>query len=251
MSMLDGFKTTVLETPIHELDPRVKMFMLASVTAMAIMFNKVVPLLVISLAQVPLVLLARVSREWSRSMRGGMIFALMIFGMNLVSRAAYAGWTVDAEMVKVSVAMALRFVALLTTFSLFFLTTSPDKLSLALESMRIPYEYCFAFTTAIRFIPIIAFEAQAIADAQRSRGLELDRGNLIERLKKYVPILTPLIVSAIRRSMELAEAMESRAFGASKRRTNLYTLELKPRDYVAAAALVAALCISVLVRGVV
>ena len=70
-------------------------------------------------------------------------------------------------------------------------------------------------------------------------------------MKKYVPILTPLIVSAIRRSMELAEAMESRAFGASKRRTNLYTLKLKPRDYVAAAALTAALCISVLVRGVV
>ena len=249
MSVLDGFKTTVLETPMHDLDPRVKLFMLASVTAMAIMFNKVIPLLIISLAQVPLVLLARVWREWGRSMKGGVVFAAAIFAMNVVSRAAYSGWRVDAEIIRISVAMSLRFLALMTTFSLFFLTTSPDKLSLALESMRIPYEYCFAFTTAIRFIPIIASEAQAIADAQRSRGLELDRGNLMERFRKYIPILTPLIVSAIRRSMELAEAMESRAFGASERRTNLYTLKLRPADYAAAALLVASLCICVLVKA--
>ena len=78
----------------------------------------------------------------------------------------------------------------------------------------------------------IAEEAQTIMDAQKARGLELERGNFIKKVKNYIPILIPLIVSAIRRSLELAEAMESRAWGATKKRTNLYVLKMKRGDYI-------------------
>ncbi len=72
-------------------------------------------------------------------------------------------------------------------------------------------------------------------DAQRSRGLELDRGNFLARIRNYVPILLPLIINSIRRSLELAEAMESRAFGATRDRTNLYELRMGKSDYVTLA----------------
>jgi energy-coupling factor transport system permease protein len=127
--------------------------------------------------------------------------------------------------------MTLRFVVLIGSFSVFFLTTSPDHLGLALQQSRVPYEFCFAFTTAVRFVPVLADEAQSIMDAQKARGLELEKGNLFKRIRNYIPILIPLIVNAIRRSLELAEAMESRAWGASKNRTNLYSLKLKQVDY--------------------
>jgi len=42
--------------------------------------------------------------------------------------------------------------------------------------------------------------------------------------------LIPLIVNAIRRSLELAETMESRAWGATKNRTNLYVLKIGGKD---------------------
>jgi energy-coupling factor transport system permease protein len=114
----------------------------------------------------------------------------------------------------------------------FFLTTSPDHLGLALQQSGIPYEFCFAFTTAVRFVPVLADEAQTIMDAQKARGLELERGNLLKRVRNYIPVLIPLIVNAIRRSLELAESMESRAWGANKKRTNLYELKLKKADYI-------------------
>jgi len=60
--------------------------------------------------------------------------------------------------------------------------------------------------------------------------LELERGNFLKRIRNYIPILIPLIVSAIRRSLELAEAMESRAWGATKKRTNLYALKMHKGD---------------------
>ena len=103
-------------------------------------------------------------------------------------------------------------------------------LGLALEQSRIPYELCFAFTTAVRFVPVLAEEAQTIMDAQKARGLELEGGNFLKRIRNYIPILIPLIVNAIRRSLELAETMESRAWGANRNRTNLYVLEIKKKD---------------------
>jgi energy-coupling factor transport system permease protein len=128
--------------------------------------------------------------------------------------------------------MSLRFLVLVESFSIFFLTTSPDHLSLALEQSRVPYEFTFAFTTAVRFVPVLAEEAQTIMDAQKARGLELERGNFMKRVRNYIPILIPLIVSAIRRSLELAETMESRGWGAVKKRTNLYVLKMKAGDWL-------------------
>ena len=43
--------------------------------------------------------------------------------------------------------------------------------------------------------------------------------------------LEGLVVGAIRWSLELAEAMESRAFGAKKERTSLYILKMRRSDW--------------------
>jgi energy-coupling factor transport system permease protein len=94
----------------------------------------------------------------------------------------------------------------------------------------------------------LAEEAQTIMDAQKARGLELEKGNLLKRIRNYVPVLIPLIVSAIRRSLELAEAMESRAWGATKKRTNLYLLKFRKGDYVLLTITIAILVVSVYFR---
>jgi energy-coupling factor transport system permease protein len=145
---------------------------------------------------------------------------LLIFFTNLIVGVVSNDFQLTSESLTYSTSMSLRFVVLMTSFSLFFLTTSPDDLGLALEQSHIPYEFCFAFTTAVRFVPVLAREAQTIRDAQKSRGLELEKGGFTKRIRNYIPILIPLIVSAIRRSLELAEAMETRAFGAKKQRTS-------------------------------
>jgi energy-coupling factor transport system permease protein len=95
---------------------------------------------------------------------------------------------------------------------------------------------------------VLAEEAQTIIDAQRARGLELEKGNFFRKVRNYIPILIPLIVSAIRRSLEMAEAMEARAWGATKRRTNLYVLELRRGDYIFMAVTIGILVIAVLIR---
>jgi len=236
MSVFDGFKFRRVYSPIHQLDPRVKFFYVLVMFVIAIMFNQLIPLILLFFIQLPFVFVAGVQREWVRSLRGALFFAIMIFLFNFVFQYFWTEYPLppSPSLLEYSIAMTLRFIVLIESFSMFFLTTSPDDLGLALEQSHVPYEFCFAFTTAVRFVPVLAEEAQTIMDAQKARGLELERGNFIKKVKNYIPILIPLIVSAIRRSLELAEAMESRAWGATEKRTNLYVLRVKRGDYLLA-----------------
>ncbi|MCW4019740.1 MAG: energy-coupling factor transporter transmembrane protein EcfT [Candidatus Bathyarchaeota archaeon] len=230
MSMFDGFKFRGVQSSIHRMDPRAKFIYVCVLFAAAVMFTQLIPLLILFLIPVSLVLIARVHKEWLRSMKGSVKFAVLVFTMHLLSSYFYGEYESLDVIVETSFVLTFRFVVLIESFSVFFLTTSPDLLGLALEQSRVPYELCFAFTTAVRFVPVLAEEAQTIMDAQKARGLELEGGNFLKRIRNYIPILIPLIVNAIRRSLELAETMESRAWGANEKRTNLYVLKMGRKD---------------------
>jgi energy-coupling factor transport system permease protein len=246
-SIFDGLKFRKVSSPIHNLDPRMKFVYVCAIFVAAIMFSRILPLLALFVLQVPFVLAARVQKQWIRSLRGAMFLAGFIFLINIATSYFTNNYTLTPLRVEDALSMTMRFVVLVESFSVFFLTTSPDHLGLALEQSKVPYEFSFAFTTAVRFVPVLAEEAQTIMDAQKARGLELEKGNFMKRIRNYIPILIPLIVSAIRRSLELAEAMESRAWGAAKKRTNLYALKLHKGDFALLALTVAILAITVYV----
>jgi energy-coupling factor transport system permease protein len=248
MSVFDGLKFRRVYSPIHNLDPRMKFIYVCAVFVAAILFGELIPLIALFLLPIPFVFLAGVQKEWLRSLRGAAFLAIFIFVVNIASSFFTSGYVLTATAVETSVAMTLRFVVLVESFSVFFLTTSPDHLGLALEQSRVPYEFAFAFTTAVRFVPVLAEEAQTIMDAQKARGLELEKGGILKRIRNYVPVLIPLIVSAIRRSLELAEAMESRAWGATKKRTNLYALRLHQGDFALLAITIGVLVVAIYVR---
>ena len=223
LRFVEGFKFTRMDSPIHRMDPRAKFILTLGFFAASLMFTNLYVLLIIFLFQTPLVLLAKTWNRWIKSMRGGLVLGIFIFAMNYIFGTSLV----------IAIAFTLRFFIIMSTFSFFFMTTSADDLGLALEQIHIPYVITFTFTTAVRLVPTMAVDAQTVVDAQRSRGLELDRGNLLKRVKNYIPILIPLIISAIRRSVELAEALEARAFGASEHRTPIMALRMKPVDYLA------------------
>jgi len=248
MSVFSGLKFRKMYSPIHSLDPRIKFLYVCAIFVAAIIFWQLLPLIVLFLIQVPFVIIAGVRREWLRSMRGAAFLAIVIFLTNFIFSFIGTHYTVTPENTEGAIALTLRFVVLVESFSVFFLTTSPDHLGLALEQTHVPYEFVFAFTTAVRFVPVLAEEAQTIMDAQKARGLELERGNFLKRIRNYIPILIPLIVSAIRRSLELAEAMESRAWGATKNRTNLYVLRMRRGDFILLVLTIVILVAAVYVR---
>jgi energy-coupling factor transport system permease protein len=222
LKFVEGFKFTRMDSPIHRLDPRAKFILTMGFFIAALMFTNIFALLVIFFTQLPGIFLAKSGRRWVRSLRGGLFLFVFIFVMNLIFGTPFV----------IALGFAIRFLDIMSAFSFFFMTTSADDLGLALEQIHVPYSISFTFTTAVRLVPTMAVDAQTVVDAQRSRGLELDKGNFMKRVRNYIPILIPLIISAIRRSVELAEALESRAFGASEKRTAIVTLKMRAADYL-------------------
>jgi len=226
---LQGFGYRRGTSAVHRLDPRSKMIYVLLFAALAVYFANLLVLLLIFASSLPLVALGKVSDRWSRSIRGSLFFIVFIFTFNFIAMIFMSYPLLDAALSGIS--MSLRFITLISVFSAFFLTTSPEDLAQSMVQLRVPYDYALTFNMAMRFVPTLSREAQIIIDAQRSRGLELEKGSLIQRVKNYVPILIPLIISSFRRAELVADAMESRAFGASKKRCPLYVLTLRGGDY--------------------
>ena len=243
MMVYRGFLFKKADTLLHRLDPRVKFAMAFAIIICSLLFEELLALTVLTVVLLPLARLGKVLKEWLQTLKGLSFLAIFIFAVNIVFIFFGSGksWEFPA-------AMALRFLVVVSAFSLFFLVTSPDELGLALQQSKIPFDVVFALTMAIRFVPVLALEIQTIADAQRSKGLELDRGNLLMRIKRRIPLLIPLIVSSVKRSLEIAEAMESRGYGSDRPRTSLYQLKLRKVDYLFLLAIVSLLALSIYIK---
>ncbi|GBC69801.1 Energy-coupling factor transporter transmembrane protein EcfT [archaeon HR01] len=246
MSIFEGLRFRPGKSFIHRIDPRVKLSISIFILSLAAIYVDIIVLTLLISVEAFTVARAGVLRLWLRTLRGSIYLALLVFIITLVTRLLPGGPL--AESLGYAVTYTYRLVVFLTSFSLFFLTTTPEEIALTLSRLRIPYEYIFAFVSAIRFTPVLADEMRSIMDAQRSRGLELDRGRLLSRVRKLIPVLIPLLVNVLRRSYELAEAMEVKCFGASKKRTYLRDLNIKPSDYAILAAAITLFATAIYLR---
>ena len=223
ISFLEVFQYTRQQSLVHDLDPRAKLVLSIVLAAITLMFLNIIPLLIMIGCLIPLIAAAKSLRRWLKSMRGLTVLLLFIIIFNTLLSTIPNSFSY-------SVAIALRLIALMTSFSIFFLTVHPDELSQALIQMRVKFEFAFAMSMAMRYVPTLGQEAYAIMDAQRARGIELDKGNILKRIRNIVPIIVPLIIVSIRRALSIAESMESRGFGASDTRTYMETLSFRKRD---------------------
>ncbi len=237
-----GFLFRRVVSPFHKLDPRIKLAVAAELFVLSLAASSVIPILTVLASIIAIAAVAKSLKRIGRTMAFSLLFAAFIFGINLAFGLGLLR----------SFTYALRFLAIISSSSLFFVTTSPDELEQIMKWMRIPRDAVFAFVTAVRFIPVVMLDTFQIMDAQKSRGLELEKGSLLTRVRNMVPILIPLVVNSVIRSGELAEAMESRGYGSTPHPTSLYRMKLKWYDWavflVSAAAFAAALYIYLFLR---
>lgn len=220
MNFLEAFKFKMKDTVIHNLDPRTKLYFAITVTIISLLFNNIIPLAILFLSLVPLFFAGKIVTQWLNTLKGLVFLAIFIIIIDTLF--------IDFSL---GIAMSIRLLTLISAFSLFFLTVHPDDFSQGLIQMKVPFSFAFALSLAIRFVPTLGQEAQNVREAQMVRGLELQKGNIIKKIKNFIPIIIPLIILSIQRALVVAESLESRAFGAVKKRTYLYPLKLKISDY--------------------
>ncbi len=220
-------------TAIHKLNPFGKLGWVTSVFVIALILNNPIYLLLLFLATLPLVIAAKVWREWVSIIKFAFFLCLAIIIINALvsSHGAHLLWqapfkipvigtpAISLEAILFGAGMSLRLLAIISAFALLTFTVHPDDLMLAMIKLKLPYKSVLVTSLTTRFIPTLIDDVERISDVQRSRGLELDRGKLLQRIRSRMAIIISLLSNSLYRTVQVAEAMESRAFGSGQKRT--------------------------------
>ena len=129
--------------------------------------------------------------------------------------------------------VALPLVLVLTV------TKLTDLANACVEILHVPYRYAFAFTTALRFVPLFGQEMNAIMEAQTARGVEYDTKNPIKKLQLMLPLCIPLLISSVGKTDATALAAEQRGFYLRTRESSYKRYPLQALDFAAIAVAVA------------
>lgn len=243
LRFIESFDYTPQDTFIHSLDPRTKIIYSLTILTLSLLTINLLPLLILFLTQLPLVWIARIEKKWKLTIQGLTLFVIIIVVLNV-----FLFQQASTHPTSTGIAIAFRIYTSFTVLNLLFLTINPDDLSQAIQKLGGPYSFAWTLSTAYRFVPILAAEARIVKEAQLSRGLQIDKGNFLTRLKKTLPLLIPLFASALRRAQELAEAMEARAWNPKTKRTYFYEITMSRMDFILTGVSLLILALVILIK---
>lgn len=233
-----------LDTPVHRLNPLTKLFMVACLWTASFVSSNLVVMLVVVGFSLAVWRLARIPLSGMKVM----LSVVAIVGVLMVAVQGFfyiAGKTVlftvfgrpfMAEGAIFGLTLAIKVLSVATAIPILTMTTPISPLMAALAALRLPYKFIFVFGTAMRLTPLVEEVFGEIRDAQRLRGHNIKRMNLVRKATKgYFPIFIPLLLSLLRKTGDMDVAMESRAFGAPAKRTYLDDVRLRVPDLLAMA----------------
>jgi len=218
----------------HNLDPRIKLLYLVMVFIMISTGSIVRLLTTLVFVYVLASLCPRIYKKTLYILIGLAPFMIFTAVFVIFFTVVFGGGTLG-EAVLEQVKVFVRAAIVAVTITTIALSTTPHEFVHALVKLGFKYTYLYTLIIAVRFIPLVFSELSDIYDAQRSRGLELEKGGIRERLRKLNAILIPAFVCSLLRARDLAEALELRGFGYRSKRTFYRDLKLKKTDIIFAA----------------
>ncbi|MBA4494144.1 energy-coupling factor transporter transmembrane component T family protein [Paenactinomyces guangxiensis] len=126
--------------------------------------------------------------------------------------------------------ISLRVINITGAFMLLVLTTKPSDLVEALVRKGLSPRLGYVLHSVFQIIPQMASAMRTIMDAQRSRGMETE-GNLIVRIKAFLPLIAPVVFHSLINTKERALALEVRGFQSSGKKTFLNEEKKSPYSW--------------------
>ena len=244
-------------SPLHHTDPRIKLaagvLLVAAVTATSSLAGLALALGLVIVGFV----VARIPIRYALSGVKPMIPFLILLALlqilaipqNDQNTTVLWRWSFIVLTVRdliAAVLLLLKFAVLLWGISLLSFTTTTTELTHGTEHLLRPlqriglpaHEFALIVNIALRFVPLLAQETERLMKAQASRGADFGGGrrlNFIQRMRKLLPLLVPLILSTLQRAEDLILAMEARCYTGGKGRTHLIHLQAQKSDYLVLA----------------
>ena len=236
-----------VDTAVHRLHPVTKVCGLLTVIVAAFLVDRpafLAPLLVTLLG----LLIAVGGAENLRRFR---IMFVLVFVFTLLIGAFFGGRGVGPDRVAVGgptragfdlgLSTAVRLATFLAAGLVFLTTTRIEEVAYALGCVHVPYKVGFTLMLSFRLVPVFFDAALSVVQAQRCRGLPFDRGGPMTRLRRFVPVIVPVLIGALRRADRMAMALELRGFNSGRPRTTFLRARAHRRAAVAGAVAVCVL----------
>lgn len=232
------------ESVIHRLDPRTKL--MGTLVYIIVLFLVKNPWYYLGCLGMILILykIARVPLSYFLcGLRGILVLLCFTFVFRLLctSGDAIASlwiFTVTRQGILNAIQMTMRIGLMITGASLLSYTSTPKELADGMEQafsgfekIGLPvHEMSVIVMIAFRFIPIMLEELNVLMDAQAARGAKFEEGNVLEKCKGVFALLFPLFLMTVRRSSDLAMAMEARGYTGTSKVTRMYPLQYTKLD---------------------
>ena len=248
------------DSPVHGLDPRVKILSVVALSLALVAAGPGGALLVTGLLTALIPLSAAkpaLLREALKPVRFFLLLLVLLhmFGGDGAPIPPFPVWkvTVTWEGLAAGLTVAWRFGLMVAAAAFLTMTTSPSEMVAALQKLLRPLaafgvptrDLATMFSLSLRFVPTLLSEIDRMKEARLARGARLSSGTLSDRLKTLFSLVIPVTLNSFKRAEELSVAMEARAYGAAPA-TSARELSMGRAD-LATAGLIAAVSILVLV----
>lgn len=127
--------------------------------------------------------------------------------------------------------LASRIIAISLPIIWYFLVTSSDVIIQALDQTKLPKKAIFVLASTIQVVPQLMWQSNIISEAQQARGVETT-GSLWQRIKTFIPMMGPLVLSSVEQNEEKVLTLQARGFSNPTSRTTLHHISKKRIDYL-------------------
>jgi energy-coupling factor transport system permease protein len=210
-------------SPLHATRAGVAAIWVTALTTATLLLFHPLALLATLLAVLGAALAAGVGHELVRSLRIALIIGVPIVLVNvLVSREGltvfarlgdlgpFGQGNLTLEALLYGAVIALKVTLLILITSLAGLAIDPDEVLRVLR--RLSFRSALTASLATRMLPLLAADAQRLADAQRTRPHGAPRG-----ARGRVALLGAVIGGSLDRAMDVAATLEVRGFATARR----------------------------------
>ncbi|MDD2979612.1 MAG: energy-coupling factor transporter transmembrane component T [Hespellia sp.] len=143
-----------------------------------------------------------------------------------------------------SLGIALNVFNILLAICVLIFTTKPSDMVENFIEKGFSPRLGYVFISIFQIIPQMMETMNTITDAQRSRGMETE-GSLLVRIKAFLPLISPVVMSSLVDTKERAIALEVRGFNAKTKKTFLNERKVTTTDKIINLLLIAAVLASV------
>ncbi len=150
---------------------------------------------------------------------GHVLWEIRSVGLNLTEEGVYRGLLFSGRLAAVMLAVGSIAIHLppLKIIQAFLWFAEP------LRRLGVPVgSPALSLALALRFVPAMYDEVQILRKALLVRGWKEGRG--LMRVRAWIPLIIPLLVSGLRRADDVALSLVVRGFQPSERRTAMYPL---------------------------